>query len=53
MGENGNKETICSKCIHCQVCVYKLNYLTMIKRLEETFYSNPEDDRCGMNFNDF
>lgn len=52
MGENSNRETICIKCVHCQVCAYKSNYLTMIKRLKEVFYSVPEDDRYGMTFND-
>lgn len=46
------RETLCSKCLHSQVCVYKKDYLNMIKRLEELFYSVPEEDRSAMVFHD-
>ena len=41
----GVRETLCSKCLHCQVCGHKKNYLAMVKRLEDLFYSVPEEDR--------
>lgn len=44
----GVRETLCSKCLHCQVCFHKKNYLAMVKRLEELFYSVPEEDRDAL-----
>lgn len=44
----GVRETLCSKCLHCQVCFHKKNYLAMVKRLEELFYSIPEEDRDAL-----
>lgn len=48
----GVRETLCSNCLHCQVCAHKKDYLNMIKRLEELFYSIPEEDRSIMAFHD-
>lgn len=48
----GVRETLCSKCLHCQICSHKENYLNMVKRLEELFYSVPEKDRSNMTLQD-
>lgn len=50
--DTGVRETLCTKCLHCQVCGHKKNYMTMMKRLEELFYSVPEEDRSNMAFQD-
>lgn len=48
----GVRETLCSTCSHGQVCAYKKDYLNMIERLKELFYSIPEEDRGAMAFCD-
>ena len=48
--EAGVRETPCSDCLHYQICAYKKDYLNMTKRLEELFYSVPEEDRSIMAF---
>lgn len=46
----GVRETLCSNCLHCQVCAHKNDYLNMVTRLEELFYSVPEEERAAMAF---
>lgn len=48
----GVRETACSGCLHCQVCTHKDDYLNMLQRLEELFYSVPEEERAAMAFRD-
>lgn len=48
----GVRETACSGCLHCQVCAHKDDYLNMLQRLEELFYSVPEEERAAMAFRD-
>lgn len=52
MNSTSVKEILCSNCLHCQVCAHKNDYLNMVKRLEELFYSIPEEERVAMNFRD-
>ena len=46
----GVRETLCSRCLHSQVCAHKKDYLNMVKKLEELFYSVPEEERSVMVF---
>lgn len=46
------RETLCTNCLHCQVCAHRTDYLNMVKRLEELFYSVPEENRAAMAFRD-
>lgn len=44
------REVICNHCSHRYVCVYKDNYLDMINKLENLFYSIPENKREVISF---
>lgn len=49
----GVRETICSKCVHGQVCAYKERYLKMLSHLNEEFVLfMTEENRNFMQFND-
>lgn len=46
------RETLCSSCVHCPVCIHKDAYLSMVKALEEAFHQFPEDTIAHMTFVD-
>lgn len=50
--KTGFRETACSGCLHRKVCAHKDNYLNILQRLEELFYSIPEEERAIITFRD-
>ena len=46
------RETLCSSCIHRNVCAHKDDYLNMVKSLDEMFYKFPENEREFMYLRD-
>lgn len=44
----GVRETLCSSCIHKNVCVRKDYYLNILESLREMFYKFPKDERDFM-----
>ena len=41
---DGVKETLCTRCVHKDVCAYKLDYLNIIKAVENARVSVVKDD---------
>lgn len=49
----GVRETICSKCIHVEVCEHKIKYLDMLGHLQEEFeLFMQKENRKFMSFQD-
>ena len=43
----GVKETLCTRCVHKDVCAYKLDYLNILKAVENAHVSVVKDDSDG------
>ena len=46
------RETLCSSCIHRDVCTHKDDYLNILKSLEEMFHKFPDNERDFMYLRD-
>lgn len=43
----GAKETLCTRCAHREVCMYKLDYLNILKAVENARVSSITDTQDG------
>ena len=43
----GVKETLCTRCVHKDVCAYKLDYLNILKAVENARVSSIADTQDG------
>ena len=43
----GVKETLCTRCVHREVCVHKLDYLNILKVVENARVSSITDTQDG------
>ena len=43
----GVKETLCTRCVHKDVCAYKLDYLNILKAVENARVSSITDTQDG------
>ena len=43
----GVKETICTRCEHREVCIYKLDYLNILKAVENARVAAVKDEATG------
>ena len=50
--DEGVRETLCSSCIHRDVCTHKDDYLNIVKSLQEMFYKFPKNERDFMYLRD-
>lgn len=46
--EEAVRETLCTRCLHLNVCSRKDDYLKIVGALQETFNRFPEEDRAHM-----
>lgn len=44
---DGVKETLCTRCVHKDVCVYKLDYLNILKAVENARVSVVKENTDG------
>lgn len=44
MADNGVKETLCTRCIHLNVCAYKKDYLDILKEVENATVTRDTSD---------
>ena len=44
---DGVKETICTRCVHREVCIHKLDYLNILKAVENARVSVVKDEATG------
>lgn len=40
----GTKETLCTNCVHCTVCIYKNDYLDILKAVSNAVVSKDSND---------
>ena len=43
----GVKETLCTRCSHLEVCIYKLDYLNILKAVENARVAAVKDEATG------
>lgn len=43
----GVKETLCTRCVHKDVCAYKLDYLNILKAVENARVAAVKDEATG------
>ena len=44
---DGVKETLCTRCVHKDVCAYKLDYLNILKAVENARVAEVKDEATG------
>lgn len=44
---DGVKETLCTRCMHREVCIHKLDYLNIIKAVENARVAAVKDEATG------
>ena len=43
----GVKETLCTRCVHREVCIHKLDYLNILKAVENARVAAVKDEATG------
>lgn len=44
---DGVKETLCTRCVHREVCIHKLDYLNILKAVENARVAAVKDEATG------
>lgn len=46
----GSRETLCSRCVHCEVCAHKATYLEATTRMNDAFFNAIRQEYSGVDF---